>query len=192
MCSSDLFGLHDTPIVMAGGVWCLREWQDFIGNPDVGPIAFQFGTRPLLTKESPISEEWKRRLLTLKKGDVLLHRFSPTGFYSSAVRNTFLNELAERSKRQVAFAAAPVGELDTAFHVGARGRVESVADDDAGLLRWLAEVGIVPGTELEVRQLDPSITASYVLERAEREFAAVRAEMVRIVERRRGRCLSPG
>ncbi|NDD29425.1 MAG: metal-dependent transcriptional regulator [Proteobacteria bacterium] len=40
--------------------------------------------------------------------------------------------------------------------VGARGRVESVADDDAGLLRWLAEVGIVPGIELEVRQLDPS------------------------------------
>jgi NAD(P)H-dependent flavin oxidoreductase YrpB (nitropropane dioxygenase family) len=66
------FGLHDTPIVMAGGVWFLREWADFIGNPDVGPIAFQFGTRPLLTRESPISKEWKDRLLHLRKGDNVL------------------------------------------------------------------------------------------------------------------------
>ena len=87
------FGLDNTPIVMAGGVWCLREWEDWIDNPDLGPIAFQFGTRPLLTKESPISDAWKRKLLTLKEGDVYLNRFSPTGFYSSAVRNSFLNEL---------------------------------------------------------------------------------------------------
>jgi NAD(P)H-dependent flavin oxidoreductase YrpB (nitropropane dioxygenase family) len=117
------FGLKDTPIIMAGGVWFLREWQDFLDNPDVGPVAFQFGTRPLLTQESPISEEWKRRLLTLKNGDVLLHRFSPTGFYSSAVRNSFLVDLEERSKRQVAFTAAPVGEHTEPFPVGARKRL---------------------------------------------------------------------
>ena len=117
------FGLTDTPIIMAGGVWFLREWQDFLDNPDVGPVAFQFGTRPLLTQESPISEEWKRRLLTLKNGDVLLHRFSPTGFYSSAVRNAFLVDLEEQSKRQVAFTAAPVGEHTEPFPVGARKRL---------------------------------------------------------------------
>ena len=38
---------------------------------------------------------------------MLLHRFSPTGFYSSAVYNDFLQELDERSKRQVPFATAP-------------------------------------------------------------------------------------
>ncbi|RYJ00649.1 MAG: nitronate monooxygenase, partial [Acetobacteraceae bacterium] len=48
------FGLDDTPIIMAGGVWWLEEWQDWIDNPELGPIAFQFGTRPLLTQESPI------------------------------------------------------------------------------------------------------------------------------------------
>jgi NAD(P)H-dependent flavin oxidoreductase YrpB (nitropropane dioxygenase family) len=41
----------DVPIVMAGGVWCLREWNDWIDNPELGQIAFQFGTRPLLTQE---------------------------------------------------------------------------------------------------------------------------------------------
>jgi len=56
----------DTPIIMAGGVWFLREWLDFLDNPEVGPVAFQFGTRPLLTQESPISPGWKHRLLTLK------------------------------------------------------------------------------------------------------------------------------
>jgi nitronate monooxygenase len=79
------FGLDQVPIIMAGGVWWLEEWQDWIDNPDLGPIAFQFGTRPLLTQESPISDAWKRRLLTLNEGDVFLNRFSPTGFYSSAV-----------------------------------------------------------------------------------------------------------
>ena len=68
------FGLENTPIVMAGGVWYLREWEEWIDNPDLGPIAFQYGTRPLLTQESPISSAWKRKLLTLKEGDVFLQQ----------------------------------------------------------------------------------------------------------------------
>ena len=88
------FGLAETPIFMAGGVWYLREWTDWIDNPELGPVAFQFGTRPLLTRESPISDAWKARLLTLREGDVYLNRFSPTGFYSSAVRNGFLQGAA--------------------------------------------------------------------------------------------------
>jgi NAD(P)H-dependent flavin oxidoreductase YrpB (nitropropane dioxygenase family) len=133
------FGLNDTPIVMAGGVWCLREWQDFIDNPDVGPVSFQFGTRPLLTQESPISAAWKKKLLTLHEGDILLHRFSPTGFYSSAVLNPFLTELEERSKRQVAFTAAPVGEHTEPFPVGARGRlVYLTATDKLSAQEWVS------------------------------------------------------
>jgi len=114
------FGLGDTPIVMAGGVWCLREWEDWIDNPELGPICFQFGTRPLLTKESPIPEKWKRRLLQLNAGDVELNRFSPTGFYSSCVGNAFLRDLQGRSERQIAYTVEPVGEHQVAFSIGAR------------------------------------------------------------------------
>ncbi|MBH68589.1 MAG: nitronate monooxygenase, partial [Rhodospirillaceae bacterium] len=71
------FGLNDVPIIMAGGVWYLRDWEDWIDDPDIAPIAFQLGTRPLLTKESPISTEWKLRLLDLKEGDVFLNKHSP-------------------------------------------------------------------------------------------------------------------
>ena len=71
-------GIADSvPIVMAGGVWRLDEWNDWIDNPELGQIMFQFGTRPLLTQESPIPPDWKARLMTLEEGDVLLHRFSP-------------------------------------------------------------------------------------------------------------------
>ena len=134
------FGLKDIPIIMAGGVWFLREWADFLDNPDVGPVAFQFGTRPLLTQESPISETWKKKLMTLASGDILLHRFSPTGFYSSAVRNPFLRELEERSKHQVAFTAAPVGEHTEAFPVGARGRlVYLTGADKASAEEWVGQ-----------------------------------------------------
>ncbi|MDP7344441.1 MAG: nitronate monooxygenase, partial [Alphaproteobacteria bacterium] len=108
-------GLQKVPIIMAGGVWYLRDWQDWIGNPELGPIAFQLGTRPLVTRESPISESWKRRLLSLKKGDVGLNKFSPTGFYSSAVRNKFINELEERENRQLAFTSEPLGDHDQEF-----------------------------------------------------------------------------
>ncbi len=115
-------GLDRIPIFMAGGVWYLREWQDWIASRDLGPIAFQFGTRPLLTRESPVTDAWKERLLNLKEGDVTLNRFSPTGFYSSVVRNAFLNELIERSRRQVAYASEETEEFSQALPVGARGR----------------------------------------------------------------------
>ncbi len=116
------FGLGETPIIMAGGVWWLEEWQDWIDNPELGPIAFQFGTRPLLTKESPIGDAWKKRLLTLKEGDVFLNHFSPTGFYSSAVNNGFIRELRERNERQVAFTPEVVGEHVAEYGVGPRKR----------------------------------------------------------------------
>jgi NAD(P)H-dependent flavin oxidoreductase YrpB (nitropropane dioxygenase family) len=125
------YGLTRTPIFMAGGVWrYLREWEDWLGNPDVGPVAFQFGTRPLLTQESPISDAWKSKLVTLQEGDVYLNRFSPTGFYSSAVRNPFLEELKGRSDRQVAYTGEPVGEHDTPFATGARGRIVYLTHSD--------------------------------------------------------------
>jgi NAD(P)H-dependent flavin oxidoreductase YrpB (nitropropane dioxygenase family) len=117
------FGLAETPIIMAGGVWWLEEWEHWLNNKEIGPIAFQFGTRPLLTKESPIPEPWKQKLLTLKEGDVFLNRFSPTGFYSSAVDNEFLKELKARSERQVAYTQEPVGEHVAEYGVGPRKRI---------------------------------------------------------------------
>ncbi len=133
------FGLDETPIFMAGGVWYLREWADWLEDPDVGPVAFQFGTRPLLTQESPISDAWKRKLLELGEGDVWLNRLSPTGFYSSAVVNSFLDELRERSERQIAYSVEPVGELSTPFPVGPRKRLVHVTDvDKARAEQWVA------------------------------------------------------
>jgi nitronate monooxygenase len=124
------WGLGMTPIFMAGGVWWLKEWRDWLDNPELGPMAFQFGTRPLLTKESPISEAWKRKLLTLREGDVYLNRFSPTGFYSSAVRNDFLSDLQQRSERQVAFSVEALGDHLAPLEVGARGRVVYLTPHD--------------------------------------------------------------
>ena len=136
-------GLDDVPIIMAGGVWWLEEWADWIDNPELGPIAFQFGTRPLLTKESPISDAWKRRLLTLKAGDVLLQRFSPTGFYSSAVRNDFIRELEARSDRQVAYTAEPIGDHTAEYAVGPRKRKVWLTPHDLERVRGFEAEGFV-------------------------------------------------
>ena len=133
-------GLGAVPIFMAGGVWCLREWEDWIDNSELGPIAFQFGTRPLLTLESPIPASWKRRLLTLRKGDVLLHKFSPTGFYSSAVHNRFLEELVERSARQIRCADEQSTLYPVPLPLGVRGRTVYVAEKDCQKAEiWVAQ-----------------------------------------------------
>jgi nitronate monooxygenase len=132
-------GLHNTPIIMAGGVWWLHEWEHWLDNPEVGPVAFQFGTRPLLTQESPISAEWKKRLVHLNPGDVNLQRFSPTGFYSSAVHNGFLEELTQRSDRQIPFTPEQVGAHDTELSLGARKRPVFVTAEDRGRAEaWVA------------------------------------------------------
>ena len=133
-------GVPEIPIIMAGGVWYLRDWEDWIDNEELGPIAFQFGTRPLLTKESRISDEWKQKLLTLKEGDVVLHRYSPTGFYSSAVNNEFLQELHARTNRQIAFTPDLVGDHNSPLEINRKGNVLYVTQGDLIRARkWVAQ-----------------------------------------------------
>ena len=134
-------GISDNvPIIMAGNVWFLREWSEWIDNPELGQIAFQFGTRPLLTHESPIPQGWKDRLRELEPGDVLLHRFSPTGFYSSAVKNDFLRDLIYRSERQVPYSRVQAGEHTVQLDVGVRGKNFWVTPTDREHARaWVAQ-----------------------------------------------------
>ena len=132
---------EDVAIVMAGGVWALEEWEDWIDNPDIGKVSFQFGTRPLLTKESPIPDKWKDMLRTLEPGDVLLHKFSPTGFYSSAVKNPFLYDLLHRSERQIPIFRKSDEEAGTR-PLAEEGKARSlwVKDEDrAKALDWMAK-----------------------------------------------------
>ncbi|MEH3037739.1 MAG: nitronate monooxygenase [Sphingomonas adhaesiva] len=160
-------GIPDsTPIIMAGGVWYLRDWNDWIDNPELGQIAFQYGTRPLLTKESPIPEGWKAKLMEIEEGEVSLHRFSPTGFYSSAVRNPFLRQLEARSERQIPFSTQEAGDHVFQLDVGVKGKNFWVTRGD--LLRarqWFGEgftdalktpdntlVFVSPGEKAEIRK----------------------------------------
>lgn len=96
-------GLKNLPIIIAGGVWSLADWQEYIDNPELGEVAFQFGTRPMITQESPISDAWKRLMLKTKKGDVILQKFSPTGFFSSAIKNKFLSNLMRRKSAEIPY-----------------------------------------------------------------------------------------
>jgi len=133
-------GLGKVPIVMAGGVWNLKEYEDWIDNDEVGPVAFQFGTRTLLSQESPISNEWKRKLLQLRKGDIILNKFSPTNFYSSAVKNGFINEIIERSQRQVAYKTVFEGEYTEPASVGFGGQTVYVKPEDKSKAAvWIRE-----------------------------------------------------
>ncbi|MGN0929021.1 MAG: NAD(P)H-dependent flavin oxidoreductase [Alphaproteobacteria bacterium] len=96
-------GLKTVPIIIAGGIWWLSEWLDYMNNDEIGPVAFQFGTRPMVTMESPLKDSVKRKLLNIDKGGVKLQTFSPTGLYSSAVENEFLKDLENQLTRQISY-----------------------------------------------------------------------------------------
>lgn len=156
------FGLGHVPIVMAGGVWWLSEWANWIDNPDLGPIAFQLGTRPLLTQESPISDAWKAQLTALPPEEVSLHQFSPTGFYASSIRNAFLRELEGRSERQVSYTKEPSDGFENPIPYGTRGRSFYVSQEDSErVAAWALEGHDTP-------MITPSETLIFVSsERAE-------------------------
>lgn len=136
-CMKEL-GLQHVPIIMAGNVWHLNDWKHWIDNEEIGKIAFQFGTRPLLTQESPIPDLWKKKLLDIQEGDVFLHKFSPTGFYSSAVKNQFLQNLIDRSNRQVHFKREKCDDFDHAVPVG-RGDIFVTKNDYQMVQKWTKE-----------------------------------------------------
>ena len=163
-------GLDETPIIMAGGVWYLRDWENWLDNDELGPIAFQFGTRPLLTKESPISNSWKARLLTLDEDDILLQSFSPTGFYSSAVKNKMLMDIKARNDHQVEYRAKPEDDFTSELKLGPRGR--PVYLTAAGLAT--AEGYIADG--LDVGMKTPDSTVIFVNEKTSKRILTSQAE----------------
>ncbi|WP_222884921.1 NAD(P)H-dependent flavin oxidoreductase [Candidatus Cytomitobacter primus] len=137
-------GLHSIPIIVAGGVWHLNDMKkDWIDNAELQPLMFQFGTRPLLTQESPISDEWKMKLFDLKEEEIIINKFSPTGFYSSAVQNSFMRELQGISERQVAYSREQDDNFSEAYKYGRR-NIYLNKDDLANVLKWNKE-GYVKG-----------------------------------------------
>lgn len=128
------FNLISIPIIIAGSVWWLSEWQDYMKNPEIGNVAFQFGTRPILTTESPVAKAWQPKLMSLKRGDVKLTTLSPTGFYSSAINNEMISNLLARQERQ-----APIVEISE-LKVKAFGR-EVCLDSDytEKVNQWVAD-----------------------------------------------------
>jgi NAD(P)H-dependent flavin oxidoreductase YrpB (nitropropane dioxygenase family) len=69
-----------------------------------------------------VSESVPIVMRRIEPGDVLLHKFSPTGFYSSAVKNPFLIDLIQRSERQIPYSKVAAGEHTVQLDVGVRGK----------------------------------------------------------------------
>ncbi|MDD4556126.1 MAG: nitronate monooxygenase [Alphaproteobacteria bacterium] len=162
------YGLYNVPIILAGGVWSLSEWDDYIDNPDIGQIAFQFGTRPLLTKESPISEAWKKLLTTIKKGDVIRQSFSPTGFVSMAVKNTFLERLMARKDGEIVVSKEQTEDFSQALQTKTSTlyiKAEDVEKANRQLAAGFTEIKITPDSSVVF--LTPEEAAKQQKDRAE-------------------------
>lgn len=112
----DEIDLKNVPIIVAGGVWNIKEYEKFLDNKEIGNVAFQFGTRPLVTVENPAPMAFKKTLLNLEPNDIKTNNFSPTGFWSSAINNDFLQDLYDRSTRQIEFSDIKTDEFNLEFN----------------------------------------------------------------------------
>ena len=79
----------------------------------------------------------EKKLFNIKKGEVSLHRFSPTGFYSSAVKNDFLIELEERSKRQTPFLKEQTNEFNEKIEIGLEKTFYVKHSDKSKIMEWI-------------------------------------------------------
>jgi len=165
--------MENVTIVMAGGVWHLRDWVRWLDNPDINAIAFQIGSRDLLTQESPISDQWKQLILSMKKSDVALNKFSPTGFYSSTYNNSMIKDLVQRSNRQVSFSLdADTNRTERISGPGVRAKGYFVtAKDKLRIEDWMAR-----GFEVPLRT--PDDTLVFVTREQNREIKRIKAECV--------------
>ena len=115
--------------------------------------------------------------MTLEEGDVLLHRFSPTGFYSSAVRNPFLRNLEARSERQIAYTKEPIGDHHFQLDVGIGTKKNY----------WVTKGDLIHAREwfarLHQRHEDPDDTLIFVTPEEEKQIRKDQAECMG--------CLSP-
>lgn len=165
--------MQDVAIIMAGGVWHLRDWQSWLDNPEIGPIAFQIGTRDLLTKECAISDEWKNLLFKMKEKDVVLNKFSPTGFYSSAYNNGMMRELYDRSARQVPFTQDNSNSMSEPVEGAGvpANNYRILAEDKEKVDTWIAHGFTIP-------MHTPDDTLIFVTKKTELEIKSHRLECV--------------
>lgn len=162
------YGFQKTPIIMAGGVWNLSDFEDYIDNPDIGLLAFQLGTRPLITRESPVLKTWYDTLICLQKGEVVLQNFSPTGFYSSAVRNRFLQKLIDRKETEMPYLTKKENIFVKAFQVSKAHTVFLTAHDFNRAQAYIAH-----GLTIPLRT--PDLSLIFVSSEQERSIKKERA-----------------
>ncbi|MCZ7564735.1 MAG: hypothetical protein M5U08_13925 [Burkholderiales bacterium] len=70
------FGLHDTPVVMAGGVWCLREWEEWLDNPR-SARSRSSSAPPAADQGEPDLRRLEAAAADAEGGRRLLNRFRP-------------------------------------------------------------------------------------------------------------------
>lgn len=83
------------PVIAAGGIYTGRDIRTFI---NLGAQAVQMGTRFVATDECDADEAFKQAYIDAKQDDVIIIK-SPVGMPGRAIRNTFLDDVNNGSKK---------------------------------------------------------------------------------------------
>jgi nitronate monooxygenase len=77
------------PLIVAGGIYTGKEIAHFLG---LGASGAQLATRFVVTRECPVSEEFKQAYINARPEDVVIIK-SPVGMPGRAIMNPFLKKL---------------------------------------------------------------------------------------------------
>ncbi len=83
------------PVIAAGGIYTGKDIYKFI---KLGAAGVQMGTRFVTTEECDASIEFKKTYLNSIKEDIVIIK-SPVGMPGRAIKNTFINEVADGKKQ---------------------------------------------------------------------------------------------
>lgn len=87
---ADKYG-REIPVISAGGVY---THEDFLHHMSLGVDGVQVGTRFVTTVECDAPEAYKQAYIEAKEEDIVITK-SPVGMPGRAIRNTFLQEVAD-------------------------------------------------------------------------------------------------
>jgi nitronate monooxygenase len=130
-------GIADSvPIVMAGGVWYLREWERLDRQSRARQIAFQFGTRPLLTRKARSRRCGRRAARRSSRATSCCTASRPPASIQLAVRNTFLRASRRAASGRSAYSKVEAGEHTVQLDVGVKAaRTSGCPEDDLNRAR---------------------------------------------------------
>jgi hypothetical protein len=112
----------ELPIVMAGGVWYLRDWERLDRQSRTGPDRLPVRYAPAADAGKPDPAGWKDQADQLEEGDVLLAQILADRFLFKRRDQSVPARIEARSERQIPYSTEQAGDHTHSSTLAVKGK----------------------------------------------------------------------